>query len=512
MNYTTFLLVLSVLISFTASTQDTEKQVDKYLSKAYTEWNIPGMAIAIVKDGEQVLAKGYGLRDNSEKKKVDENTLFAIASNTKAFVSAGIATLVEEGTLNWDDKVVDYLPYFKLYDPYVTAEFTIADLLCHRSGLATFSGDLLWYGSTLSREEVIANASMLEPARGFRSGYGYQNIMFMAAGEVIEEVSGIPWYEYIKKEFLAPLGMNRTLHSTEQLEKFPNHAEPHNDVNGENVAIDWVNWENMGRAGPFTSNVNDLSEWMKLQLEQGTKGEQEFWTKDHSNLMWTVHTPKKLSTWHRTNFPSKHFSGYGLGWDLYDYHGRLIVNHGGGYDGFISQTILVPEEKLGFVILTNSNSFFPYAMMYHILDLYLAPDEAKDWGAYMLDLKKQGDARKINNEKAFEDARIRDTKPSKALENYVGRYEDPMYGAVNVTSNDGKLLFQFEPTPLYHGTLSHWHYDSFRMTWGEQHFLPKGLASFILDAEGKVEELRIDCPNPDLDFTELNLMKASEEK
>lgn len=502
------LFLFSLMFTTLVFGQDISQKIDSYISSTYEDWNIPGVAIAIVKDGEQILAEGYGLKDASTKEKVDANTLFAIASNTKAFVSAGIASLVEEGKLDWDDKVVDHLPYFKLYDSYVTAEFTVADLLCHRSGLGTFSGDLLWYGTTLSREEVIRNASMLEPVTGFRAGYGYQNIMFMAAGEVIEAVTDMPWHSYIEKEFLAPLNMKRTLHSTNQLDKYPNHAEPHNYVDGKNIAIDWVNWDNMGPAGSFISNVNDLSNWLNLQLAQGSLDDKEYWSEEHSDLMWTVHSPKKLSNWHRTNFPSKHFSGYGLGWDLFDYHGRLIVNHGGGYDGFISQTILVPEENLGFVILTNSNSFYPYAMMYHILDMYLAPDEAKDWGAYMLDLKEQGDARKINDIKAMEDSRIKGTEPSLSLSDYAGIYEDPKYGAVVISIANDRLVFDFEPTPLYHGSLSHWHYDSFRMTWGEQHFLPKGMASFILDNTGKVEELRIDCPNPDLDFKELILMKV----
>ena len=504
-----FLLFILFQIQY-VSAQQTEKLVDSYMNKAVTDWNIPGVAIAIVKDGKQVLSAGYGLRDASKDEKVDEHTLFAIASNTKAFISASIATLVEEGKLNWDDKVLDYLPYFELYDPYVTAEFTITDLLCHRSGLGTFSGDLLWYGSNLSREEVIKGAAGLEPKVGFREGYGYQNIMFMAAGEVIEEVTGMAWDDYVRQKFLGPLGMKETLSSTKQLDKSSNYSEPHNDLDGKNIPIDWVNWDNMGPAGSFISNVDDLSKWIELQLGMGTVDGKEYWKKEHSELMWTPHTPKKLSNWHRTNFPSKHFSAYGLGWDLFDYHGRLIVNHGGGYDGFISQTILVPEENLGFVILTNNNNFFPYAMMYHILDLYLAPEEAKDWGAYMLDLKHQGAERDKKDLIAVEESRVADTAPSLKLADYVGRYEDPKYGAVQIELKDGALQFQFEPTALYHGTLSHWHYNTFRLTWGEQHFLPQGMMSFILDSSGAVEELRVECPNPDLFFTELKLMKVKE--
>jgi CubicO group peptidase (beta-lactamase class C family) len=351
---------------------------------------------------------------------------------------------------------------------------------------------------------------MLEPVSGFREAYGYQNIMFMAAGEVIEEVTGMAWNDFIRQRFLNPLGMTNTIDSTNDLSYHENHAEPHNDVDGQNIPIDWMNWDNMGPAGSLISSANDLSRWIELQLGKGSIDSTIFWKSEHSDLMWTVHSPKSLSPWHRSNFPSKHFSGYGLGWDLFDYHGRLIVNHGGGYDGFISQTVLVPEENLGFVILTNNNNFFPYAMMYHILDIYLNPNGAEDWGRYMLGLKKQGDERKVQDEKDLVAKRVLGTEPSLNAQAYVGEYHDPKYGTVSIGLETDSMYFQFGPTALYHGTLEHWHYDTFRMTWSEQHFLPKGLATFLLDKNGQVSELQIDCPNPDLDFRELELIKRKE--
>ncbi|MCB0762930.1 MAG: beta-lactamase family protein, partial [Flavobacteriales bacterium] len=310
-----FILFLTV-VSLWADAQTKQiKNIDKYIEASRVAWNIPGMAVAIVKDGEVILSKGYGVRNVDNQLPVDDHTLFAIASNTKAFTAAALAVLVDEGKITWEDKVKDHLPYFELYDPYVTMNMTIRDLLCHRSGLATFSGDLLWYGSNYSREEVITRAKYLEPVYGFREHFGYQNIMFLAAGQIVSEVSGMTWDEFIKVRFFDPLGMNTSNTSIGAFTRDSNVSSPHNDRNGVNHAIDWVNWDNIGPAGSINSCVSEIAQWIKLQLGNGTLDSVQFWSEQRTREMWTVHTPNSISSWSASNYPSKTFAGYGLGWD-----------------------------------------------------------------------------------------------------------------------------------------------------------------------------------------------------
>ena len=483
-------------------------KLDGLFSKSLKEFNVPGMAIAIVKDGQVVLSKGYGVKNTETKEKVDDKTLFAIASNTKAFTSAALAILVDEGRLKWTDKVRDHLPYFSLYSPFVSEEMTIADLLCHRSGLATFSGDLIWYGTTYSREDVIKRARFLKPTMGFRDGYGYSNIMFLAAGEVLENVTGRSWDVFIKDKFFAPLGM---LHSTTSIRDFKsetNLATPHNEVKGKNVPIAYVNWDNIGPAGSINSCVNDLSKWLMLQLGKGTYNERLFWNEQRSHEMWENMTPKPVSKWQREYMPSRHFNGYGLGWELMDYHGYKVVSHGGGYDGMISKTVLVPELNLGFVILTNNINSLPSCLSYEILDEYLGVTDQKDWMGIFLQFKKDDEKATERAQVDDEATRIPNTKPTLKLDAYCGTYSSEMYGDVVITLGNTDLLkIDFKPTPLFKGTLSHWHYDTFELAWSTQMMLPKGKVTFVLGSDGKPEELKIVVDNPDFDFTELILVR-----
>lgn len=501
------LAALALLLSLASTAQTPEQKIERYVQQAIKDWNIPGCAIAIVKDGETVMSKGFGVADVRTGAPVTEHTLFAIASNTKAYTTAALATLVDDGRLDWDDKVVDHLPYFKMYDDYVTQQMTIADLVCHRSGLATFSGDLLWYGTDYSREEVIKKASQLEPVMPFRTGYGYQNIMYMAAGEVIEEVTGMAWDDYVSEQFLRPLGMKETYSSVRQLKEAKDISAPHNDVKGENVAIDWLNWDNIGPAGSLISSAHDATKWMKLQIGKGTLDGKTYWSEERSNEMWTIHTPKPLSGFHRRNFPSKHFSGYGLGWDLYDYEGRSVANHGGGYDGFISHTVLVPEEGLGAIILTNNITSFAYAMQYVILDAYLAPDEDRDFGQVLLNYKRMDDKEAAKREETILASRLKDAPASLPLSAYAGQYECTMYGGLTISENSDGLQFQFDRTPLFTGRIEHFHHNTFRLHWGKQSMLPTGMMNFILNADGTIREVEVVCENPDFDFSELEFMR-----
>jgi CubicO group peptidase (beta-lactamase class C family) len=481
--------------------------LDDYFQNALDDWKVPGMAIGIIQNDDVLLAKGYGVKQSDKKAKVDANTLFPIASNTKAFTSAALASLVDQGLLSWDDKVIDHLAYFQLYNSYVSQEMTIRDLLCHRSGLKTFSGDLLWFNSDYSRRGVIERAKYLKPAHAFRTTYGYSNIMFIAAGEIIESVTGISWDQYLKDSFFIPLRMNRTNTSVSQLEKIENVAQPHNDVDGKVIPIAYQNWDNIGGAGAINSSVNDMIKWLQLQLHEGSIGERTFYSKENAWEMWSPHTllPVSKSTSHR--YPGMHFKAYGLGWAMFDYHGRKVINHSGGYDGMISYTCLVPEEKLAFVILTNKNSALYYPLVYKILDAFLS-EKDRDWSREILEIVEANENYKDFKAKEEISSRIKDTEPSLALADYCGVYESELYGEAKVSLKEDKLCVQFIPSPLFEGELSHWHYNTFQIEMINFPSLPKGKAHFYIGDDAKVEELKIDIPNPDFDFTELKFLKV----
>ncbi|MCF8304370.1 MAG: serine hydrolase [Bacteroidales bacterium] len=487
------------------------KQLKAYFEQVITEWKVPGMAVAIVKDDSVILANGYGYKNIETKEPVDENTVFPIASITKSFTSAAIATLVDEGKLNWNDKVRDYLPWFELYSPYVSENMTITDLLCHRSGLKTFSGDLLWYGTDYTREEIIRRAKYLEPAYGFRAHYGYSNIMFMAAGEVIEAVTGKSYEDYIAEEFLEPLSMNRTVPSISQMKKMDNTATAHTDKEGEVITIPFLNWDNVGAAGLLNSSVQDMTQWIKLQLNRGTLSGKEYFSKEANHEMWRAHMVQEVNAGSKNLWPTTHFKAYGLGWGMNDYYGKKVVGHGGGYDGIISYLGMVPGEKLGFIILTNANSLLYYAMRYTILDAFLSEKDGKDWSKVMLDYQKKRAENQQKQEEKLAEERMKNTSPTLHLKEFAGTYGGKMYGNAEVTVDNGQLTVQLLPAEKFKGTLTHWHYNTFRIEFREFPSLPKGSCHFILDKNGAVKEMKIDVPNPDFDFTELKFLKLEQD-
>ena len=336
--------------------------------------------------------------------------------------------------------------------------------------------------------------------------------MFITAGEVVAKVSGMSWDDFIKTRFFQPMGMDRSVTTINMFPGMTDIAAPHNaNLSGEgNHTIQWVNWDNIGGAGAIVSSVNDMARWLQLQLGKGTLDSTQYWTEARTYDMWQVHTPEGISSWSRGNFPTKTFNGYGLGWELWNYHGEKIVNHGGGYDGMISKTVVVPGQDLAFVILTNNINWLPSALTYKILDVYLGDKkkDTKDWAQYYLELKTQIDARDKQEQKALTEARIQGTTPSLELAAYTGTYRSELYGDVEVRLIGDQLAFQFEPTPLFRGTLRHWHYDTFQLNWGTDMMLPSGTAQFVLNPQGQVSEIKIDVPNPDFDFTELKLLKV----
>ncbi len=498
-------LPLIALAPLAAQARPDLRALDAYIARARADWAVPGLAVAVVKDGRVVLAKGYGVRHATEGGPVDEHTLFAIASNTKAFTTAALAMLVEEQKLTWDTPVRDVLPWFELQEPYAAREMRVRDLLSHRSGLGTFSGDLLWYGTGYSAEEVIRRTRHLPPASGFRERYGYSNLMFIAAGELLPALTGQRWDAFVRARILTPLGMSRTVTSVADLASRSNVAQPHAEKAGRIVPVDWYGWDAMGAAGGIISSAHDMARWIRLQLGRGTVDSLRLFTEAQSRTMWTPHMWIPVGAATERRFPSTHFLGYGLGWALRDYLGRKIVSHGGGYDGMFSQVTLVPEEGLGVVILTNAMTSVQTALTHRILDAWLGAP-AQDWSGDYLARARADTTTERKRWLTWERERVADTRPSREPSAYAGTYGGALYGDARVEVEGGRLVLRLLPAPDLTADLTHWHFDTYRVQW--RHTFPwfgDGLARFTLDQSGNVASLALDVPNDDFWFTELVL-------
>ncbi|MEE9461815.1 MAG: serine hydrolase domain-containing protein, partial [Bacteroidales bacterium] len=379
----TAIIFITAGVSGQAVSKADLKKLDEYYAKMVQDWDVPSASIGIVKDGEMIFSGNYGVLEEDKDAGPDKNTLYAIASNSKAFTSALIGMLVQEGKLDWNDKVRKYLPYFELYDPWVSNEVTIRDLLCHRVGLGTFSGDVIWYKADLTAEEIIQRVKYLPPAFDFRAGYGYSNVMYVAAGEVIRKVTGKSWSENVQERILEPLGMDRTITSPSELEARGNFATPYAREDETNIPIVWEDWETVGAMGGIISSIEDISKWMIFNLDNGIWGDDTLLTKETRNMVWTPHNNRRVDHTTKNDF-NRHFSGYGLGWGLSDYHGRLRVGHTGAYDGMITAVTLIPDENLGVVVLTNGMKSPIMAASYYAIDKFLGL-ETRDWSAEYLE-------------------------------------------------------------------------------------------------------------------------------
>jgi CubicO group peptidase (beta-lactamase class C family) len=487
--HTLFLaLTLALCVAPCAFAQEAPLQgFDEYVNKALKDWEVPGVGIAIVKGDKVVLAKGYGVRKLGDPTPVDERTIFAIGSSSKAFTAAALAMLVDEGKIKWDDPVTKHLPGFELYDSYASKEMTVRDLLCHRSGLDR--GDLMWYGSDFSRDEIIRRARHLKPSWSFRSQFGYQNIMYLAAGQIIPAVTGKSWDDFIKDRFFKPLGMAASSTSVNDLKSSGNLATPHGKIDEKVVAIPWRNIDNIAPAGSINSNVAEMTAWVRLQLADGEFAGKRLLSSGAVKETQKSHTIVPYDPPWSLLFPEAHFVTYGLGWLLSDYRGRKVVEHGGNIDGMSALVAFVPEEKLGLVVLTNmSGSELRTALKLRIIDAFMG-GEAKDWSASHLKTMKSFEAQGKAAEKKRNDERVKDTKPSLALDKYAGTYQDEMYGDVKVEQDEsGKLLVRYGPA--FMGDLEHWHYDTFQAAWRDRG-MGKSLVTFTLNAQGKVEAVKI---------------------
>jgi len=485
--------------------------LDAYLEKVRTDWGIPGIAVGIVKDDSLIYAKGFGVKEAGKPDPVDPRTLFAIGSNTKSFTATAAAMLVDEGKLEWNDKVTDRLPGFQMYDPWVTREMTVLDLLVHHSGLGLGEGDLLFVPRTnLSRAESVHRLRFLKPATSFRSGYAYDNVLYMVAGQMIESISGETWEHFTAEHLLKPAGM---LHSTsDEAARFadPDRAYPHARVDGVMRGIGDQQVLNerdeLGRngapAGGLTVSASDFARWIRIQLDGGKipGSDKHLFSKASRDMMWT---PVTIIPIHPAPAPiaatTPSFNLYALGWDVRDYRGTKILEHGGAVFGFQTAIVLIPSKKVGFSIEINSeDGEIILGLMYELLDHYLgAPFE--DWPARFIAFKKTKIAAAL---KALHQQTAKPAKvgPSLPLARYAGIYHDPWYGNIEVAVNGGKLTIDFKSTPRMSGTLEHWQYDTFKTDFTDKTIEP-AYVTFNLDANGNVERVTMKAVSPLADFS-----------
>lgn len=461
--------------------------LDAYVAGVMKDWKVPGIAIAIVKGDSVVLAKGYGVQKVGEATPVDANTIFAIGSSSKAFTAALVAMAVDEGKMRWDDPVTKHLPGLQLHDLYATRDLTIRDALSHRSGLAR--GDLMWYLAGFPREEILRRVRYLEPSWGFRAQFGYQNIMYLAAGEAVARVQGASWDDQVANRIFKPLGMTASSTSVTALAGRTNVATPHAEQDSVVVAIPWKNIDNIAPAGSINSNVMDMTRWLRLQLGKGKLGDRTIISSGNHADMWQPNTHIRLEGPAAGYMaPGASLSAYGMGWFLQDFDGRLAVHHGGNIDGFSAMVAMLPSEQLGVVILTNKdgtpapNALFPY-----IFDLYTraAP---RDWSGEYRKMLGGMTTAAAQAESALVKGRVAGTRSSLPIDGWVGTYSDSMYGDIQVTKQGDKLALRFG---ILNGTLEHWHYDTYRATMNPARF-GKMMVSFTLNPAGKPAELKLE--------------------
>lgn len=463
------------------------KEFDAYAEKSRAAWQMPGMAVAVVKDGKIIFKKGYGVRQLGTNNMVDTQTIFGCGSTTKAMTAVCMALLVDEGKVSWDDAVIKHLPEFQLYDPAVTRELKIRDLFIHNSGVG--NADFLWGVMDVSSEEILRKMQQVKPSYSLRSSFIYQNIFYLAAGKVIEKISGQKWEDFIQARIFQPLGMKRTFSTLKSIQD-ANQSKPHYFVNGSIKVIEPTSADRVGPAGSVYSCIDDISKWVVCMLdsskyEGGRLLKSSTWTE-----LFRPQVIIPASEFYPTMKLTKpNWTTYGLGWFQHDYKGKKINYHTGSLAGEIAINGQLPDAKLGIYVFGNyDHAEVRHALVYKAFDVF-ALGGNRDWNTEFLALYNGIKEKSEKAEKDFEAKRVANTNPSKPLADYAGKYSDPLYGEIEITLADKKLLVNVNN--FVKATLSHWHYDTFRGEY-EKDWYGKAIASFSLDATGKVEKMNFE--------------------
>lgn len=502
-----FALIALATPAFAAPPVGFEQRVEQ-LRIAY---GAPGVSIAIVENGKPTLAKGWGVREIGKPDPVGPDTIFGTGSTGKAFTVAALAILVDEGKLKWDDKVIDHMPDFRMWDPWVTREMTVRDLLVHRSGLGLGAGDLLFVpNSDLSRKETVRRLRFIKPATSFRSAYAYDNILYMVAGQLVEAVSGESWEQFMHTHVFAPLGMNHSTDSNAEFQATADRAHPHGRFDGPIVGLGHQQpydgnatlAANAAPAGGLAISANDMTRWLLTQLGHGQipGSSARLFSAEQSRQMWTPVTLQPIDT-RPSEFAvtQPNFYTYALGWDVQDYRGAKILWHGGAVFGSLTAVVLIPEKNIGFSIAVNSEEGeIARGLMYELLDHYLGlPADRWPEKYHTFRLARLAEAAKLVGAQQAKPARV---GPSLPLDGYVGDYADPWYGTVKVRHAGNALAIQFPHSRGMDSVLVHHQYDTFR-TQPALRWIEPAYVTFSIDADGKVDRVRMKPVSPLADFS-----------
>jgi len=488
-----FLAAAALIIPVAANAQSQSfTGLDQYIESAMKDWKIPGLAVGIVRNDSVVYLKGFGVRTLGKPDKIDEHTVFAIASDTKAFTGILMAMLVDDGKIRWDAPLTTYLPTLRFGDDVLTRELTVRDALTHRSGLAR--GDLLWTaGWTYDRAELLRRVRYLKPSWNLRTRYGYSNLMYLAAGQAAAAATGKSWDMLIRERILVPLGMTETNTSVTLLGDLPNFASPHSEVDGAVRIVPFTNIDAAGPAGAINSNIVDMTKWLKFQLDSGRVGGKRLVSKRSFIETHTPQTVMRLDSTYRAFNPFTHVRSYAFGWQVMDYHGKEMMSHAGNLAGMNAMVGLLPEERFGVVVLTNlDGNALRESIMYKAMDMTLG-SPSRDWSRISLVEKASFDSIDAKDQREADAKRVLNTHPSLPLSRYSGVYQDSLYGSIAVRVEGQKLVLDMAPKMV--GDMEHWHYDTFKVKWRD-HRDGSNLVTFALDADGNVDMMSADIGGP----------------
>ena len=506
-----FIFFLCSLFFFS---QISEEKLDALVQKTLTTFDVPGISVGVVKDGKVVYSKGFGVRSLLNNKPMTSETLVGIASNSKGFTCTALAILADEGKLDWDDKVIKYLPDFKMYDAYVTQELTIKDLVTHRAGLGLGQGDLMFFpeGGSISVEQLVHNVRYLKPKHSFRNTMDYNNVMFIVAGEVIRKVSGKSWAEFIEERIMQPVGMKASFGSYNRAKAVENKIDAHAPVNGKAIAVphDWN--ETANAAGGIMSNINDMTLWADFLMNGFvTKDGKRLVSEKNAHQLWQIQQPIPIAP--KNAYDTK-FNGYGLGWFISDVKGHRQIQHSGGLIGTVTHFTLIPDMKLGIVVLTNQQSGAAFTTITNtIKDAYLGV-EGRDWLAMLGERNKQNNQR-FDKEKAEAFAKVEAYKKDKSAkllpEQFTGTYRDPWFGEVVVTKEKNGFRIICTSSERLKGEFLPYSKDTFLIKWDDRSYDADAFFTVSFDDKGKVVAAKMkpisEVTDFSFDFEDLALEK-----